>query len=328
MNRLLSLFLIFVATLSFSQQNEQYIEYHKNCRLAEQHFIEQDTIQCLNTYTKVFSDFELLFPRDCFMAAQIAHKMKHDSLAVQFICKGIPFGLSPEFFSNDSSKTIASNMYQLSKTKYWKKIELLQDSLTILYNKSINWNLKTEIMNMVKVDQDWRGKNNKWFNRNFRKGLEKKFQIVNNKHMTYLDSIFKTLGYPGSWLIGIGDSLLYDETTYAAFNNSNLNESTNIILFHNDSAYVKHGDFLLTEINKGHIHPRTYAMIRDFRDRHLVKKDKDEEMFFNIWWKRDNFTKEEFEIHCYEIGCPTKNHLRNLSNSLGKGYDIFWYPFR
>jgi len=323
----LILLILLTSIYSFGQAELSYIEYHKNCRKAEILFLNDSIQECFDTYTSTFEKFDILFPRDCFMAAQFAHKSKEDSLAVEFILKGIQFGLNPEFFTKDSTNMYPKKMYFLQNTVYWNKVKEQKDSLLDIYIKQVNWVLKSEIMDMIRVDQNWRRKNNKWFNRTFRKGLEKEFNIVNNRHLNYLDSVFKEVGYPGTWIIGIGDSLR-QETNYASFNNANLSGLPEIILYHNDSIYIKNGEFLFNEIDKGHIHPRTYAMIRDFRDRHLVKKDKNENMYYNIWWERDNYTVEEIEQHCYEIGCPTKQHLRDLSKKLGKGYDIFWSPFR
>lgn len=323
----LILLVLLVPICSFGQKHISYIEYHKNCRKAEKLFLNDSIKDCFDIYTKTFEKFEILFPRDCFMASQFAHKSENDSLAVEYILKGIQFGLNPDFFIKDSTGMYPKKMYYLKNSIYWRKITKQKDSLLNIYNQKIDWKLKKELMNMIRIDQNWRRKNNKWFNRTFRRGLEKKFDIVNDQHMNYLDSVFKKIGYPGIWKIGIGDSLSY-ETNYASFNNANLSGLPEIILYHNDSTYIKYGEFLFNEINKGHIHPRTFAMIRDFSDRHLVKKDKDEKMYYNIWWERDNYSKEEFEKHCNEIGCPTKQHLRNLAKKLGRGYDVFWSPFR
>lgn len=323
----LILSILLASIYSFGQVEISYVEYHKRCRKAEKLFLNDSIKECFETYTNTFEKFDILFPRDCFMAAQIAHISKEDSLAVEYILKGIQFGLNQDFFTIDSASTYPKKMYFLQNSVHWNKVKMQKDSLHNIYLKQIDLELKTELIEMIRVDQNWRIKNNKWFNRTFRKGLEKKFNLVNNQHMSYLDSIFKEKGYPGTWLTGIGDSLS-NETNYASFNNANLSELPDIILYHNDSVYSNYGEFLFNEIDKGHIHPRTYAMIRDFRDRHLVKKDKDEKMYYNIWWERDNYTSEEFEEHCYEIGCPTKQHLRNLNKKMGRGYDIFWFPFR
>jgi hypothetical protein len=323
----LILLILLIPICSFGQGDISYIEYHKNCRKAEKLFLNDSIKECFDIYTNTFEKFEILFPRDCFMASQFAHKSKKDSLAVEYILKGIQFGLNPDFFTKDIIRMYSKNIYYLKNSQYWSKIIKQKDSLFNIYHQKVDWELKSQLMDMIRVDQNWRIKNNKWFNRNFRKGLENKFNIVNKQHLNYLDSVFKDIGYPGNWITGIGDSLSY-ETNYGSFLNSNLNELPDIILYHNDSVYINYGGFLFNEIDKGHIHPRTYAMIRDFRDRHLVKKDKNENMYYNIWWKRYNYTDEEIEQHCYEIGCPTKQHLRNISNKLGKGYDIFWSPFR
>lgn len=323
----LILLIVQASIYSFGQEEVSYIEYHKNCRKAEKLFLNDSVKECFELFSSTFEKFEILFPRDCFVAAQFAHKTQNDSLAVEYILKGIQFGLNPEFFTKDSTNMYPKKMYHLQNSLYWNKVNEQKDSLFDIYIKKINWELKTDIMDMIRIDQNWRRKNNKWFNRTFRRGLEKKFNIVNNQHMIYMDSIFKTDGYPGTWKIGIGDSLS-SETNYASFNNANLSGLPEIILYHNDSVYIKYGEFLFNEIDKGHLHPRTYAMIRDFSDRHLVKKNKDEKMYYNIWWERDNYSENEIEEHCYEIGCPTKQHLRNLSQKMGKGYDIFWSPFR
>lgn len=327
MKTLTILIFMLVHCLSLGQDKASYIEYHKQCRLAEQYFLQDSLHKCFETYNNVFEAYDMLFPRDCFMASQMAHKQQKDSLAVEYILKAIPLGLNPLFFTEDSSQTNAPKLNQLKKSKYWHKVSLQHDSLYQIYSKRVDWPLKNKLMSMVRIDQDSRAKNNKWFNRFFRKGLEKDFDRLNHEDINVLDSVFKIKGYPGPWLIGIGDSLHY-QTEYASFNNANLSGLIDIILYHNDSVFIKYGDFLFKEIEYGHIHPRTYAMIRDFRDRHLVKKDENQKMYYNIWWKRENFTDEEFSQHCYDIGCPTKQHLRNLYQKLGKGYDVFFYPFR
>ena len=327
MKNTLIFLLVLTTFVCKGQDKDSYIEYHKKCRQAEQYFISTDSVNCFRTYNEIFNNYRHLFPRDCFMAVQFAHKLKNDSLAIEYILKGISFGINPDFFTTDSLGTYASNLKDLKNSKFWIKIENKKDSLNEIYNSNVDWKLKSELMELIRIDQNWRRKNNKWFNRNFRKGLEKDFNIFNKECMKYLDSTFLTKGYPGNWLIGTGDSLSF-QTDYATFNNANLGDLVNIMLYHSDSAYLNYGEFLFNEIDKGHIHPRVYAMIKDFSDRHLVKKDKNEKMYYNIWWERDNITAKEIESHCYEIGCSTKQHLRDLSAKLGRGYDVFWSPFR
>ena len=327
MKQLLLILLLSCVGICSAQQPQSFIKYHQDCRQAEKYFINGDTAKCFDTYNQLFSEYDYLFPRDCFMAAQFAHNLGKDSLAVAYLCKAVQFGLRPDFLSTEKEHMIAIKLLDLKESKHWQKFEMKGDSLYQLYKNKVNWELKSELIKMVRVDQDWRAKNNKWFNRNLRRGMERKFISDNRKHILFLDSVCNIYGYPGSWLTGIGDSLS-NETSNASLYNLNLSSLPNIILYHNDSVFNKHGEFLFSEIDKGHIHPRTYAMIRDFRDRHLVKKDKNEKMYYNIWWRRDNFSSEEFEAHCHEIGCPTKKNLRELARSLGAGYDVFWLPFR
>jgi hypothetical protein len=320
------LFLPFIS-VSYGQNNPSYIAYHQSCRQAEQLFLDGSLEECFEVYEQTFSTYAVLFPRDCFMAAQFAHKVGKDSLAVEFLIDAIPFGLQSRMLLLDTTQHPYFAIQSVVQSIYFSKLVNLEDSLNTIYKNNVDWQLKAEIMEMVRLDQDWRRRNNKWFNRNFRRGLEKLFEKVNDGHMSYLDSVFNTTGYPGSWLIGVGDSQYY-ETSYPSFNNVNLSEMTKILLYHNDSVFVKYGTFLFNEIDKGHIHPRAYAMVRDFRDRHLVNKDKNESMYYNVWWQRDNYSIEEFNQHCQEIGCPTKQHLRMLNKNLGQGYDVFWFPFR
>lgn len=316
-----------IVSICHGQNSQSYVAYHQSCRQAEQLFLDDSLDKCFQLYARVFSTYDVLFPRDCFMAAQFAHKVGEDSLSVEFLIDAIPFGLQSRMLYLDTAHHPYFAMQSVVQSIYFSKLLRLEDSLSTLYKKSVDWQLKAEITEMVRIDQDWRRRNNKWFNRNFRRGLERPFEKVNDGQMSYLDSIFSTKGYPGSWLIGVGDSQYY-ETNYPSFNNVNLSEMTNIMLYHSDSAFVKHGAFLFSEIDKGHIHPRTYALIRDFRDRHLIRKDKKELMHYNVWWQRNNYSTEEFKQHCHEIGCPTKQHLRELYKKLGNGYDVFWYPFR
>lgn len=306
----------------YSQVVTNYIDYHQQCRKAEEWFLKDSVEKSFVSFNEAFNKFEILFPRDCFMAAQIAHKSNYDSLAIEYLLFGMEFGLNPEIINSNGSY-----LNDLKSSVYWNKVEVNKDSLSSIYRQKVNWDLKNEIMLMTRQDQDWRVKNNKWFNRKFRKSSETKFKRFNKSQMNYLDSIFSTHGYPGSWLIGIGDSLSH-LTEYASFNNANLSGIPSAILYHHDSTYLKYGKFLLNEISNGHIHPRTYAIVRDFNDRYFVKNNKDQKMYYNIWWERENFSKKEMEQHCQRIGCPTKQHLRLLNQKFGAGYDVFWYPFR
>lgn len=324
----LFLWLNIILLSAYCQNNKSYIKYHQSCRAAEKFFIDGDSINCINLYEQIFKEYDFLFPRDCFIAAQIAYKSSMDSIAVEFLIKAVPFGLRQDFFSKPDAYNNPYKINQLRKSKYWDRFLSIYDSLRNIYTERVDWKLKEELIEMVKIDQDWRIKNNKWFNRNFRRGLENGFNKVNIAHMAYLDSVFQNVGYPGVWLTGVGDFLAPEETNYAVLNNQNLTEIFSVILYHYDSAYVKYGEFLKAEIDKGHIHPRTFALIRDFRDRFLVKRDKNEEMYYNIMWYRKNYTIEEFEQHCNEIGCPTWKHQYSLANKLGKGYDSFLLPLR
>lgn len=313
-------FIIAFSHSLFSQTNKDFISYHQTCRQAERFFIDSTYTKCLQTYDSLFKSYDFLFPRDCFTAAQFAAKVGNDSLAVEFLKKGVPFGLNAELIFKTNPSLLIS---EIPKTKYWTSYLADFPYLRQQYINRVDWKLKNQLHQMVAVDQKWRTKNNKWFNRTFRKGLEKKFDVVNKRHVDFLDSVFKIKGYPGIWLTGIGDS-----TDFAFNNNGNLSEIFSVILYHHDSTYVKFGDFLKSEIKKGHIHPRTYAMIRDFNDRFLVKKEKDQKMYYNIWWETTNFSEQEYEQHCQAIGCPTKKHLRQLYKAAGENVDTFWYPFR
>lgn len=326
-NLILFIFSILVF-LAANAQETNYLEYHKNCRKAESYFLNYDTLQCINTYKTTFESFEILFPRDCFMAAQIASKLGQDSMAVEFILKGIPFGLNPEFFSNgDTAHQIMNyKITKLTETKYWQTVTLQLDSLRQIYLKRVDWELKEKINTLMDEDQKLRARCNKTINTIFRPDLEKRFAKLNQKHMIFLDSVFQERGYPGVWLTGIGDSINPITNPYS--NNANLSDIFKIILYHNDSVFLNYGEFLYKELKLGHIDSKTYAMICDFNDRHLVKSDKAQKMYYNIWWERNNYSTEEFISHCDEIGCPSKEHLRKLSDKLGEGYDIFWWPFR
>lgn len=316
-------FLILIVTVGFtnfiySQQN--YISYHQSCRSAEKNFMIGKTETTFHIYDSLFKTYDFVFPRDCYMAAQFAHKTNNDSLAIEYLIRAIPYGLNLELMlKNDTANPIKS----LFTSPFWKNYESQFKLKRQEYLSQADFKLKNQLLTMVDEDQKWRKKNNKWFNRNFRPDLEKKFEVVNKRHVHSLDSIFKLKGYPGIWLTGVGDSISTPHN-----NACNLSDIPYIILYHYDSAYVRFGDFLLEEVKKGHLDVRTFAMIRDFNDRFLVKKEKEQKMYYNIWWEMSNFTKEEFERHCDEIGCATKEHRRKLSKALGKGYENYWWPFR
>lgn len=98
----------------FSQPNKDFVLYHQTCRQAEKFFIDSNYTKCFLTYDSLFKVYEFLFPRDCFTAGQLAFKAGKDSLAVEFLKKGVPFGLNADLIFKANTSLLIS---KIRKTK-------------------------------------------------------------------------------------------------------------------------------------------------------------------------------------------------------------------
>jgi hypothetical protein len=81
----------------------------------------------------------LLFPRDCFIAAQLAYTNEQDSLAVDYLLKGVPFGINAELIFESRKEFEIRNLVQ---SKYWKNYQSSYPKLRADYINRVDWELK------------------------------------------------------------------------------------------------------------------------------------------------------------------------------------------
>lgn len=265
---------------------KNYLDYHLLINKAEKEiFINNNIKSGLNLYNKAFSEYEFVYVDDVANAIQIAYFNKQP--IDYYLDKGFRNGLKISHFKKikllDSlyvellnNKDIV-NRYNINRKKYLSKIDT--NYLNIIYNLGLK----------DQIDK-----------------ISYNYDSIITQTTSLLFSYVQSKGFPSNKVIGIDDSLLFEEfgatekcfaVQKSKYNNlkykhasgdyrlSNINyyESSDsslgssfaiIILIHDVYTYPKYKEELWEQVKLGNLHPREYGMIYDnmYLKKHKVLK--------------------------------------------------------
>lgn len=132
---------------------------------------------------------------------------------------------------------------ELKETQEWKKLKKLSIEVNDRGNDFFNWELRNEILAMLKSDQEVRHGDTLDYER---------MKKVDDSHQKRIKEIFETYGYPNEKLIG--------------YSNKNENVDISLMLMHfDDLEYFK--PKLLDFIKRGECTPYVLAYMVDSNDR-------------------------------------------------------------
>lgn len=246
----LSLLFLFVVFTNFvccqshilSESNEcNYItDYYPLIYKAQIKYLENDLDSALYYLNRAKNKCELLNTRDILervIYAEIQVKKHNYSLAFEsleeLLLTGFPFG---SLECNDS-------LNDLKNYKEWKRLKKLSIRINDRENNFFNWELRDEILDMLKSDQEVRNDYPLDYD---------KMKEVDESNQKRMKEIFETYGYPNEKLIG--------------YSNKNENVDISFMLMHfDDLDYFK--PKLLGFIKKGECNPYTLASMVDSNDR-------------------------------------------------------------
>ncbi len=194
------LFLICLTINAHAQ--DDYRIYHRWINNAERcFFLEHKTDSAYSYYDLAFSKFDFVFAKDCYMAAQIAYYNKNEKY-VAYLKKGFQNGLRSEQLKY--SDVLAP---LLKDTIAYKKKFSDYQALRKVYLKRINvWALKKTIQH---VSQDQSEKNIRYSDNDYEDLHEYDKRL--EKHISFIESMIKTVGFPGDKLIGIDQADIMKE---------------------------------------------------------------------------------------------------------------------
>lgn len=181
------LFLILLSCSSKKKTDCNYItDYYPNTTKAEFEFYLGNYEKAFNYYQKAFENCDAIriglhYDTDNF--AKVCAKLDKDDLALDYIEKTIEKGGMLNGFQSDSS------FVDILKTSRGKKIIADYDNKREEYIKSLNMDLRTEIQEMIEIDQRLVNK---------QRERDSVFKVNDLR----LVEIFNELGYPNEQVVG------------------------------------------------------------------------------------------------------------------------------
>lgn len=273
---------------------QDYTEYFRAIAKAETQILDSNYNDAVETYQRIFSKFNFIFPKDAYIAAQIAAYSNQDESCLQFLIDGFKNGLPLENAVHNphllkwSSKPIA----QILTAEFI-------DSLAQYDNNRYDKSYRDTIIAMVKEDQRLRNKNETFlnaviFDHKLKPRLYKKWMQQAENQSKLILELTKQKGFPSHKTIGTQRVIDYDE-----FGTSYKSQYATIILFHYDFAYQILESELPLQLKLGNITPKQYALLRDFATRHLLFGEvKDTQYqdykYFVRWIENDKKVNKEY----------------------------------
>lgn len=245
--RLLLLFLVFLTTLCYGQQD--YSQYHKTRIQAEQLMIQRRFNEALAQMETLFEAYDFAFLKDYKVAAQLAMLTRDRSKALDFIKKGISRGWDPKNISKN--KLLA----QLTEDSRWESIKSNYSSDPEYLE--ISYNLRSQVRAMFKKDQKKAvGALLRIGNKAQEKYGTKNFAPHSEKQMAELNQILDEHGYPGEKLIA-NDIWM---STILSHHNSISEEYVK-----QDTLFKFLRPKLLESLKHGEMSPFEFAIITDWK---------------------------------------------------------------
>jgi hypothetical protein len=258
---------------------DDYRIYHRCINNAERcFFLEGKTDSAYRYYDMAFSKFDFVFAKDCFMAAQIACYNKSDKY-ISYLKKGFKNGLRPDHLKYSrvlvslTKDSIAFNK-KFSDYKELRKVYLKRINVIVLKQVIKHVSLDQSEKNFRYSDNDWEGENT------YAKKLE--------KHLNFMASLIKQIGFPGDKLNGIDQEDILNELGHDSSDYIDLynliykdpkyhtqrgqfeicdgcisQEHVFALLYHQNCAYGLFSKDWEKLIISGEIHPRDVAMLYD-----------------------------------------------------------------
>ncbi len=260
----LKIIIISFLICSFQSLAQNYSDYYQGINKAKLSLIEDDLQTSLTYYFETFEKFEFVFARDCFNALEVSSSLGDLKMIDYFLKRCIKQGIEFEYLEQDSA------LYNYKQTVFWTETLLAKDSLRLVYENSINWEVRSEITEMFTEDQRIRDLATKNRFNIFRiKKLNKQFEEIDRKLIIRIIEITKEYGFPGEKLIGIDNNSMHPK-----IHTDRLTAGMPIIIFlhHYGQPNKSNNHILINEIRSGYLSNEHYATISDFQ--HTFGKEK------------------------------------------------------
>lgn len=297
-------FISFVLSCHFSFAQKGYQAYYAQINLAKMAAFDSQYVEASQIYFETFKSYEFVFARDCYNAIEVS-SLTNDTVRTQYfaeqaIKRGIPVSILQKM----------PNLSNFRNTRSWRHVLNNADSLDAVYNASINWDIRKEILRMFAKDQEIRSQYYKWYNFPIRPFIGNKWEKTNRNQVHRIIEITEKYGFPGEQLIGIDHPSMHEK-----IDAHQLSCGMPIVLFvHHYSQPNPSFDFvLLNQIELGNLWNEHFAVICDFEAQ--FGKNKFEALgYHSVRFSQKDYNPEPIDERRVRIGLLSLKEQKQLES--------------
>ena len=303
--------IIFFVTIQYSF-GQNYLEYYTQVNQAKLLAADLNYSSSALRYKKAFEEYDFEFARDCINAMEVSSLAGLDSLTFYFVECALKRGAPFSYFL----KSVALSDFRL--TEYWNSLTADSTIFRREYESNIHQELRDEINQMFKEDQQIRERYYKWSNFLLRPIIGNKWKKLNHYQVMRLMEITKNQGFPGEKFIGIDLPEYHYKISDGQFS-----AGMPIVIFvhHYSQPNVSYDSLLFTEVLKGNLNNEHFATICDF-EAEFGKNKFPSYGYYGLRHKPKNYKTDEFFEKRRNIGLLSNSEIQKLNRS--NGMTRFW----
>ncbi|MGH2665953.1 hypothetical protein [Flavobacterium sp.] len=228
-----------------------YIFYQKEIAKVEAHTINGNYKEAVLIFNNLLSQFTFIFPRDAYLAAQLASFTDQKEIAVKFLIEAIKSG--------SSFKILLQNLHIRNVINDIGIVEF--EKIYFQYRKKdIPQELKQEMLSLYHKDNEYLTRYSKIYNIFHKKKILTEWDEFSLVAGVKVREIIRKTGFPSYKILGTENSGDYKKGQFKDLISSHL---AVILLAHDQENNKEIMIVLLEELKKGNINARTLAFIRD-----------------------------------------------------------------
>lgn len=301
-------FLLILACFIINKTHSQnYNNYNNGILEAKKAIINNDFELASKFYFETFESYEFVFARDCYNALEISCKIKNQEKIYYFFSRCLKQGIEFDYLNS------LDILKDFKNSDLWNLILKEKNNYHLIYKKSINWNIREEIIQMFNKDQEIRDLSykNRWNIFKVKK-WNKKWKELNKNQAKRIIEITQNIGFPGEKLIGIDT---YEMHKKIKSNNFSSSMPIIILIHYYSEPNTSFNDILFNQIDKGNINNEHYAVICDFQNEYSDKK-------IQNYTNRFSTNNASLDLRRLQIGLISIEELNKLETQ--KTITPFW----
>jgi len=239
-------FIVLLLLIAVRAASQGYLYYHKRVAQAEELIITGNYNAALDIYDSLFHQYSFCFPKDCYIAAQVAAYAEAGDRCHYFLTKGFINGLS----FNCLSLNPHLRKWKAADNRFGQRT---LDSLRGIYEHHINSAAKQRLDDLFAADQKIVRQRGSIYTAD--NELEPSLKPFWDSLYREIKELTRQYGFPAEQVAGVASSATEHVTTR--------NAKVYYMLIHHGGIDDEFRKLLLAELDKGNIAPEMYGGIAD-----------------------------------------------------------------